>query len=151
MTASPNAFPRPGPRLGPSLAANSGPAPLQDDPPFGQWLLAHREVLFRWTLTRANEAGTRRVFAAAAVSIQRLRGNAGFDRWLYGAAVQSAAAAQRLAGGLPEAALVGLAPELRTILRLVARGALRTEEALALPPQHLGYVRNRLLAARLGA
>ena len=149
--------------LVPPPAANTGPAPLPNmattanapnaphDPLFGHWLLAHREVLFRWTLARANEAGTRRVFAAAAVSIQRLRGCAGFDRWLYGAAVQSAAAARGLTGGLPEASLAGLAPELRTVLRLVARGTLRTEEAQALLPQHLGYVRSRLLAARLGA
>ena len=145
------------PRSAPLPAANTGPAPLLDaphaphDPLFGHWLLAHREVLFRWTLARANEAGTRRVFAAAAVSIQRLRGCAGFDHWLYGAAVQSAAAAQGLTGGLPEACLAGLAPELRTVLRLVARGALRTQEAQALLPQHLSYVRNRLLAARMGS
>lgn len=145
------------PGLGQPPAANTGPAPLLNtsdslhNPLFGHWLLAHREVLFRWTLARANEAGTRRVFAAAAVSIQRLRGSAGFDRWLYGAAVHSAAAAQGLSGGLPEACMAGLAPELRTVLRLVARGALRTEEAQALLPQRLGYVRSRLLATRLGA
>lgn len=145
----------PGHRLRTTAEAGPGPdtgaLPLPQDPLFGHWLVAHREVLFRWTLARANAAGTRRVFAGAAVSIQRLRGCAGFDHWLYGAAVQSAAAAQALAGGLPEAAMAGLAPELRTVLRLVARGALRTEEAMALLPQRLGYVRSRLLAARLGA
>ena len=155
-TASANntAFACPGLALTP--AANTGPAALLDTPPkpndplFGRWLLSHREMLFRWTLARANQAGTQRVFAAAAVSIQRLRGSAGFDRWLYGAAVHSAAAAHGLPGGLPEASMAGLAPELRTVLRLVARGALRTEEAQALLSQHLGYVRGRLLAARLG-
>ena len=63
--------------------------------------------------------------------------------------MQSAAAAQALTGGLPEESLTGLAPELRTVLRLAGHGALRTEEAMALLPQRLGYVRSRLLTARL--
>ena len=48
-------------------------------------------------------------------------------------------------------ALSGLPPELRALLRLVAQGEMRIEEALALLPQRMDYVRQRLVRTRLGA
>ena len=52
-------------------------------------------------------------------------------------------------GGLPEASLAGLPPELRALLRLVARRALRREEAMALLSQRMDFVRSRLVQTRL--
>ena len=105
-------------------------------------------MLFGWAMARGLDAVARRDLAATAVAIQRLRGSAEFLAWLYGTAVQLAHA-QAACGGLPEAALAGLAPELRAVLRLVSRGALRPEEATALQAQRLGFVRCRLLQTRL--
>lgn len=118
------------------------------EPLFRDWLAAHRDVLFRWTMARATDADSRRAIAEVAVSIQRLRGPGEFLSWLYGAALQSALHAAR-EGGLPESALVGLAPELRSVLRLVAHEAMRPEEASALLSQRMGYVRSRLVQTRL--
>jgi len=69
------------------------------------------------------------------VAVQRLRGAGEFGAWLYAAALQ---AALHQHDGLPEASLVGLPPELRALLRLVARRALRREEAMALLAQRMG-------------
>lgn len=114
------------------------------------WLAPHRDLLFRWAMGRAVDSDSRRGFAETAVAIQRLRGRAEFVVWLYGAAVQ-AALGQVACGGLPEATLAGLPPELRTVLRLVSRAELRPEEATALLAQRMAYVRGRLLQTRLRA
>ncbi len=118
-----------------------------DEPLFRDWLRGHREAMFRWTLGRAANESSRREFVQAAVSIQRLRGEPEFLAWLYGAALQSASS--QGAGGLPEATLAGLAPDLRSVLRLVSRQAMRLEEAVALMPQRVSYVRGRLLQTRM--
>ena len=118
------------------------------EPLFRDWMAAHRDVLFGWTMARAYNPVARRDLAATAVAIQRLRGSAEFGAWLYGTAVQLAHA-EAVCGGLPEPALAGLAPELRAVLRLVSRGGLRPEEATALQAQRLGFVRCRLLQTRL--
>ena len=124
--------------------------PLQHnlEPLFREWLLSHRDVLFGWAMARGHDAQARRSLAETAVAIQRLRGSAEFLAWLYGAAV-AAALRESTQGGLPETALTGLAPELRTVLRLVSRGELRPEEATALLSQRLSYVRSRLLQTRM--
>ena len=137
-------------------ASGSAPRRLADffpqqrnvEPLFRDWLLSHRDVLFSWAMARGQDAQVRRSFAETAVAIQRLRGNAEFLAWLYGAAV-AAARRESAQGGLPESALTGLVPELRTTLRLVSRGELRPEEATALLSQRLGYVRIRLLQTRM--
>lgn len=122
--------------------------PGTSEPLFREWLVAHRESLFRWTMARCGQPQTRRELAETAVTIQRLRGEPEFMAWLYGAALQ-AAAAQAGQGGLREADLAGLAPELRAILRLTSRGEFRLEEAMAMLAQRLHYVRGRLLQTRL--
>jgi DNA-directed RNA polymerase specialized sigma24 family protein len=137
--------PTPGAARGP--AARLGPA-RNLEPVFGDWLDQHRDMLFGWTIARAADAAQRRLFAETAVAILRLRGAAGFRRWLFGAALLAAQQAARQ-GGLPETALAGLPPELRSALRLVSRAVLRPEEAAALLPQHMGFVRSRLLQTRL--
>jgi hypothetical protein len=53
------------------------------------------------------------------------------------------------AGGLPETALAGLAPELRGLLRLVARRDLAADAAEAMLAERVSVVRGRLLQARL--
>ena len=118
------------------------------EPLFRDWMVGHRDVLFGWAMVRAQDTAARRCLAETAVAIQRLRGSAEFLAWLYGTAVQLAHA-EAANGGLPEPALAGLAPELRTVLRLVSRGGLRPEEATALQAQRLGFVRCRLLQTRL--
>lgn len=120
------------------------------EPLFRDWLLAHRETLFRWTMARCSLPEARRELAERAVAIQRLQGDAPFMAWLYGAALQ-AAADQAGQGGLREADLAGLAPELRALLRLTSRGDVRLAEAAALLAQRLSYVRGRLLQSRLKA
>lgn len=117
------------------------------DPLFRDWLVPHRDALFRWTMQRAVSAHRRRDFAEVAVSVQRLRGHDGFLAWLFGAALQTAHR-QAPHGGLPEAALIGLVPELRAVLRLVAAADLRPEEAMALLAHRLGCVQRRLVGAR---
>jgi DNA-directed RNA polymerase specialized sigma24 family protein len=119
---------------------------LPPEPLFRDWLRPSRNALFRWTMAMASSGDGRRVIAATAVSIQRLRGDSEFTDWLYGAAVQAATHQQ---DGLDESSLTGLPPELRTLLRLVARGELRRVEAQALLSQHMGFVRRRLVQARL--
>ena len=119
----------------------------RDEPLLRDWLRGHRELMFRWTLGQSVDETRRREFAQSAVAIQRLRGDAEFLGWLFGAALQ-AAAAEQPAGGLPERALAGLPPELRSVLRLVSHGELRVEEAVALLSQRIGYVRSRLLQTR---
>lgn len=123
------------------------PAAAKADPSLRDWLTPHRDLLFRWAMGRAVDSVCRRGFAETAVAIQRLRGGSEFLVWLYGAAVQ-AAVGQVAYGGLPEAALAGLPPELRTVLRLVSRAELRPEEASALLPHRMAYVRGRLLQTR---
>ena len=122
----------------------------RDEALLRDWLRGHRELLFRWTLGLALDEIGRREFAQSAVAIQRLRGDAEFMAWLYGAALQAAALDQPV-GGLPERALAGLPPELRSVLRLVSQGELRIEEATALLSQRISYVRSRLLQTRLRA
>ena len=129
--------PRPRARIDP-LAAGQ-PA----DPLFRDWLVPHRDALFRWTMRSAVSAHRRRDFAEVSVSIQRLRGHDGFLAWLFCAALQTAHR-QVPHGGLPEAALTGLAPELRAVLHRVAAADLRPEEAMALLAQRLARVRRRL-------
>ncbi|MDT7833705.1 hypothetical protein [Aquabacterium sp. OR-4] len=113
------------------------------------WLAAHKDGLFRWVLARGDDAAARRGFAEGAVAIQRLRGEGEFVDWLLAAAVLTARrnSAELQAGS----ALAGLPPELRALLRLVSRGDMRIEEALALLPQRMDYVRQRLVRTRLGA
>ena len=124
------------------------PMPGTPGPLFRDWLVAHREALFRWTMARCSLPEARRNLAERAVAIQRLQGEAEFIAWLYGAALQ-AAADQAAQGGLREADLAGLAPELRAVLRLTSRGDVRLAEAVALLAQRLGDVRGRLLQSRL--
>lgn len=116
------------------------------EPVLRDWLLAHRDSLFRWTLARGGDDAARRGVVEGAVAIQRLRGEGEFIDWLFAAAV---IAARRCRGTLPEPALAGLAPELRALLRLVARDGIRIEEGLALLPQRMDFVRQRLVQARL--
>lgn len=119
------------------------------EPLLREWLAPHHDTLFRWTIARAGSADDRRALAEVAVAIQRLRGSAEFVAWLFGAALQ---AAHRLGGqgGLDETSLTGLPPELRALLRLVARKELRAVEGMALLAQRMGYVRGRLVRTRLG-
>ena len=124
------------------------PAVRRAEPLFRDWMVGHRDVLFGWAMARAQDPAARRGLAETAVAIQRLRGSSEFLAWLYGTAVQLAHA-EAASGGLAEPALAGLAPELRTVLRLVSRGGLRPEEATALQAQRLGFVRCRLLQTRL--
>ena len=124
------------------------PAVRRAEPLFRDWMVGHRDVLFGWAMARAQDPAARRGLAETAVAIQRLRGPSEFLAWLYGTAVQLAHA-EAARGGLAEPALAGLAPELRTVLRLVSRGGLRPEEATALQAQRLGFVRCRLLQTRL--
>jgi len=124
------------------------------DPTLTAWLLTHKEAVFRWAMALAGtpplgaDVAARRVFAETAVAVQRREGPVRFVCWLFGEALL---AAQRHAvgGALPETLLAGLAPELRALLRLVARGELRAEEAWALLPQRMGFVRRSLVQARL--
>lgn len=118
------------------------------EPLFRDWLVPHREALFRWTMAHCGLAETRREMASTAVAIQRSRSKSEFLAWLFGAALQ-AAADQLAQGGLRESDLAGLAPELRAVLRLTSRGGFRLEEAMAMLAQRLGYVRGRLLQTRL--
>ena len=128
--------------------ATFGLMPGSSEPLFREWLVAHREILFSWTMARCSVPEARREMAENAVAIQRLRGQAEFMAWLYGAALQ-AAADQAGQGGLREGELAGLAPELRAVLRLTSRGVIRVPEAVALLAQRLSYVRGRLLQTRL--
>lgn len=116
------------------------------EPALQDWLQPSRNALFRWTMGMATSDEGRRAIAEMAVAIQRLRGTEAFGVWLYGAALQ---AALHQGGGFPEASLTGLPPELRALLRLVARGDLRREEATALLPQRMDFVRGRLIHTRL--
>ena len=125
-------------------APAAAPEPLLRD-----WLAPHHDTLFRWTISRAGSADDRRAMAEVAVAIQRLRGSSEFLAWLFGAALQ-AAQQEGGQGGLNEHALTGLPPELRALLRLVARQELRAAEAMALLAQRMGYVRGRLVRTRLG-
>ena len=118
------------------------------EPALRDWLQPSRNALFRWTMGMATSDAGRRAIAEMAVSIQRLRGTEAFGLWLYGAALQ---AALHQGGGFPEASLAGLPPELRALLRLVARGDLRREEAMALLPQRMDFVRGRLIHTRLAS
>ena len=120
------------------------------EPLFRDWLEAHRETLFRWTMAHTQGVDARRELAETAVAIQRLRGGSEFVAWLFGAALR-AAADHASQGGLTEADLAGLAPELRAMLRLTSRSEFRREEAVALLAQRLSYVRGRLLRSRLKA
>jgi hypothetical protein len=121
-------------------------APRASEPLLRDWLQPSRDALFRWTMGMATSADGRRAIAETAVAIQRLRGSDEFGVWLLAAALQ---AAQCQHGGLPEASLAGLPPELRALLRLVARRVLRREEAMALLGQRMDFVRSRLVQARL--
>lgn len=125
-------------------APAAAPEPLLRD-----WLAPHHDTLFRWTIAQAATADDRRALAEVAVAIQRLRGPAEFGAWLFGAALQ-AALQQGHRGGLNETTLTGLPPEVRALLRLVARQELRGAEAMALLAQRMGYVRGRLVRTRLG-
>lgn len=130
--------------------ASFRPMPDRAEPLFREWMTGHRETLFRWTMHHCANTDARRDLAELAVSIQRLRGSSEFVAWLFGAALQSAE--RRIAdGGLQEPDLAGLAPELRTVLRLVSRGELRSPEAMAMLAQRMGFVRGRLLQTRMKA
>lgn len=128
--------------------ASFGLMPGTVEPLFREWLAPHRESLFRWTMAHSRQGDARRELAETAVAIQRLRGEAEFMVWLFGAALH-AAADQAGQGGVREADLAGLTPELRAVLRLTSRGDLRLEEAAALLSQRMGFVRSRLLQTRL--
>jgi hypothetical protein len=116
------------------------------EPLLRDWLQPSRDALFRWTMAMATSDDGRRSIAQTAVAVQRLGGADDYSVWLYGAALQAACHQQR---GLPEASLVGLPPELRALLRLVALRLLRREEALAWLAQRMDFVRGRLVQARL--
>ena len=124
--------------------------PGTSEPLLREWLVQHREMLFRWTMARCTQPRARRELAETAVNVQRLRGESEFIAWLFGAALQ-AAADQAAQGGLREADLAGLAPELRAVLRLTSRGDLHMAEAVAMLAQRLSFVRGRLLQTRLKA
>lgn len=141
----------------PVPAVRMPPVPVQvggDGLSMQRWLAAYKDAMFRWAIALAgtppmgSDLAARRTFAETAVALQRLEGPTRVVSWLFG---ESLLAAQRHAdhGVLPEALLAGLPPELRAILRLVARGDLRAEEAWALLPQHMGFVRRSLVKTRL--
>jgi DNA-directed RNA polymerase specialized sigma24 family protein len=136
-------------RVAPRHFANFRAPAAAPEPLLRDWLAPHLDTLFRWTIARAGSADERRALAEVAVAIQRLRGQAEFGAWLYGAALQ-AALQQGQQGGLNETTLTGLPPEMRALLRLVARQELRAAEAMALLAQRMGYVRSRLVRTRLG-
>ena len=108
--------------------------PRPPEPLLRDWMLPCRDTLFRWTMAMATSADGRRAVAETAVAIQRLRGPDAYGVWLFSAALQ---AAWHQHGGPPEASLVGLPPEVRALLRLVARRALRREQAMALLGQRM--------------
>jgi hypothetical protein len=145
MPSRPPAVP-PAPWAPRRLASFQPPRPTE--PLLRDWLQPGRDALFRWTMGMATSADGRRAIAETAVAIQRLRGSGEFVAWLFAAALQ---AAQHQHAGLPEASLAGLPPELRALLRLVARRALRREEAMALLGQRMDVVRSRLVQTRLAA
>jgi|GEM_PF-1456144 hypothetical protein len=123
-------------------------APRAAEPLLRDWLQPSRDTLFRWTMGMATSADGRRAIAETAVAIQRQRGPDEFGVWLFAAALQ---AALHQDGGVPEASLTGLPPELRALLRLVAQHALRREEAMALLGQRMDFVRSRLVQTRLAS
>ena len=123
---------------------------------FHDLLMQHNDALLRWVLARVGQPKdqddpARRAFVEAAAEMQRRRGEPDFSAWLYAAAVR---VARRLSGGdgtpqfLPEAALAGLLPEMRSVLRLVARGGIGVDEANLLLPMPLEMVRRRLVHTR---
>ena len=149
--------PLPAPAANPQHSTRAGqprqlapflPAARTAEPLFRDWMVGHRDMLFGWMMARTLQPVVRRDLAETAVAIQRLRGPGEFLTWLYGTAVQLAHT-EAACGGLTEPALTGLAPELRAVLRMVSRGGLRPEEAMALQAQRLGFVRCRLLQTRL--
>ena len=126
---------------------------------FHDLLMQHNDTLLRWVLARVGQPldtddPARRAFVEAAAEMQRRRGEPDFSAWLYAAAVR---VARRLSGGdgtqqlLPEAALTGLLPEMRSVLRLVARGGIGVDEANLLLSMPLEMVRRRLVHTRQGA
>lgn len=122
--------------------------PVEALPPaLHEWLRPSRDALFRWVMSMAVCDEGRRAIAETAVAVQRLQGGDALHRWLYATALQAAAA--HAPEGLPERSLSGLAPELRALLRLVSRGVLRREEAMALFGQPIDRVRSRLVQTRL--
>lgn len=143
MPSRPLAVP-PAPRAPRRLA--SFQPPRAAEPVLRHWLQPSRDALFRWTMGMATSADGRRAIAETAVAIQRLRGSDEFGVWLFAAALQ---AALHQDGGLPEASLAGMPPELRALLRLVARRTLRREEAMALLGQRMDFVRSRLVQTRM--
>ena len=125
---------------------------------FHDLLMQHNDALLRWVLARVGQPmdtddPARRAFVEAAAEMQRRRGEPDFSAWLYAAAVR---VARRLSGGdgtqqpLPEAALTGLLPEMRSLLRLVARGGIGVDEANLLLSMPLEMVRRRLVHTRQG-
>ncbi|MBP6902454.1 MAG: hypothetical protein KBC73_20360 [Burkholderiaceae bacterium] len=127
------------------------------EPSLRDWLAPYRPRLLRWALGRGDdgtlagpqhglEQARRRAVQQATQALHRLRGAVASADWLFAAAVMAA----RERGRLQESSLVGLPPELRSTLRLVAGGHLRAEDALALLPQPMDRVREHLLGARLG-
>ena len=123
---------------------------------FHDLLMQHNDALLRWVLARVGQPmdtddPARRAFVEAAAEMQRRRGEPDFSAWLYAAAVR---VARRLSGGdgtqqlLPEAALTGLLPEMRSVLRLVARGGIGVDEANLLLSMPLEMVRRRLVHTR---
>lgn len=139
-----SATPPPAPWVPRSLASFHPARP--PEPLLRDWLQPSRDALFRWTMGMATSEAGRRAVAEMAVSIQRLRGPQAFGEWLYGVALQAALLQE---GRLPEGSLTGLPPELRALLRLVARRGLRREEAMALLAQRMDFVRSRLVQTRL--
>jgi hypothetical protein len=123
-------------------------APPAVEPALKDWLHPSRDALFRWTMSMATSLEGRRAIAEMAVAIQRLRGPDALGPWLYGTALQAALSRH---DGLPEGSLAGLPPELRALLRLVARRELRLDEAMALLTQRMDVVRSRLLSTRLAS
>ncbi len=123
---------------------------------FHDLLMQHNDALLRWVLARVGQPmdsndPARRAFVEAAAEMQRRRGEPDFSGWLFAAAVR---VARRLSTGsgtqqlLPESALTGLLPEMRAVLRLVARGAIGVDEASLMLPMPLEALRRRLVHAR---
>lgn len=121
---------------------------------FNDWLQGHADAMFRWALSCAGapwpgaNRASRRAFAELGVAARRRLDDAGWAAWLYDELLRAALRHGR-DGGLPDARLAGLPPELRCLLRLVARGALSTPHCTSLLPLRMGRVRADLLQARL--
>jgi len=142
--ASPHACAHPPQPAAGGLASSTRGAPPQ--PRLLDWLAPQTDALFRWAMARQPDADARRGLAEVAVSVQRLHGRGACRAWLFATALQLAAQPAR-PGSTAAPAFAGLAPELRLLLRAVARGTLPARVAMAWLQQPMDRVRQRLLHA----